>query len=165
MTYLGEQWTFGETPRNFNIAPGGEYMYVAHQNTDNIVTFKIDKAAGKLEFSGKMLTSGQPVCILFHTPAAPGNTVRDGVTFHAISNPCFADSTGLGQTTFAWNAPGAVEIRIGAPDGPSMGRQAAYGTQSTGRWVTDGMTFYLQEADRPATAENTLGTARVAVQK
>jgi hypothetical protein len=42
-----------------------------------------------------------------------------------------------------------------------MGRQSSYGTQSTGRWVTDGMTFFLQEAGRPATAEHTLGIARV----
>jgi 6-phosphogluconolactonase len=163
ITYAGEQWTFGETPRNFNITPGGDFMYVAHQNTDNIVTFKIDKATGKLEFSGQLLTTGQPVCLVFLSPPAPGNIVRAGVTFHAISSPCFADSSGLGQTTLAWNAPGEVEIRIGAPDGPSMGRQASYGTQTTGRWVTDGMTFFLQEAGRSLIAENTLGTARVRV--
>jgi 6-phosphogluconolactonase len=161
IAYVGEQWTFGETPRNFNISPGGDFMYVAHQNTDNIVTFRIDKASGKLDFTGQMLTSGQAVCIVFHTPPPAGNTVRAGVTFHALSNPCFADRSGRGQTTFAWNAPADVEIRIGAPDGPSMGRQSSYGTQSTGRWVTDGMTFFLQEAGRPATAEHTLGIARV----
>jgi 6-phosphogluconolactonase len=47
MTYVGEQWTFGDSPRNFNIDPTGRFLYVGHQNTDNITIFRIDAATGR----------------------------------------------------------------------------------------------------------------------
>jgi 6-phosphogluconolactonase len=168
LTAVGEHWTFGETPRNFNIDPTGNFMYVGHQNTDNIAVFKIDKATGKLEFTGQqMLSPGQPVCIVFQTAPAAGNTMKSGVTFWAANNPALGGANKQAQLNLAWNAPGTTEldIRIGAPDGVSMGRQSYYGTTSTGPWVNDGMMFYLQDvsAGKPLTAENTLGTIRASV--
>jgi 6-phosphogluconolactonase len=166
LTYLGEQWTYGETPRNFNIDPSGNFMYVGHQNTDNLVVFKVDKVTGRLEFTGHdLLSPGQPVCIVFHTQELPGNSVKPGVTFWSPNNPVYPDGDGAGQATLAWNAPGAteVDIRIGALDGMSMGRHHSYGTTTTGRWTFDGITFYLQDVSggRPLTAENTLGVVRI----
>jgi 6-phosphogluconolactonase len=160
ISYEGRAWTFGETPRNFNIDPSGNYMYVAHQNTDNIVTFGIDKTTGSLSFTGRqLLATGQPVCLIFHSPAAEGNTANAGVTFQALPNPALPGPNGLAQVTLAWNAPGVneVELRIGGPGGVNMGRQPSYGTALTGAWVGNGTTFYLQD---PATGA-TLGTARV----
>lgn len=169
LTFVAEQWTFGETPRNFNIDPSGNFMYVAHQNTDNLVTFKIDKATGKLEYSGlQLLSPGQPVCIIFQSTPAPGNSVKPGVTFWSPNNPALAEGGGA-RVTLAWNAPGVsdVDIRINAPDGPSLGRQPSFGTARTDAWVTDGMTFYLQDVagGKPLTAANTLGTVRMAVRR
>jgi 6-phosphogluconolactonase len=169
ITYLGEHWTFGETPRNFNIDPSGTFMYVAHQNTDNIVTFRINRTTGRLEFTEQVITLGQPVCIVFHTPPAAGNSVQPGVTFTALQNPAFPGPTGSATVTLAWNAPGAteLEIRVGAPDGSNMGRHGSWGTAETGPWVVDGMTFYLQDVSggKPLTSANTLGTVRVALRR
>jgi hypothetical protein len=107
------------------------------------------------------------VCIIFHAPPAPGNTVRAGVTFHSPNNPAPAIANQRGQLTLGWNAPSAteVDIRIGAPDGPSVGRQFNSGVLTTGAWVADGMLFFLQDASpgKAATAENTLGTVRAAI--
>jgi 6-phosphogluconolactonase len=166
LTYVGEQWTFGEVPRNFNIDPSGNFMHVANMNTDNIVVFKIDKTTGKLEYTGQQLTSfGQPSCIIYHTAALAGNSANAGVTFAASNNPFLANANGLGQARLGWNAPGTteLEIRIGAPDGVNMGRQPYYGVTTTGLWVRDGMTFYLQDVSggKPLTAANTLGTVRM----
>jgi hypothetical protein len=166
LSFVQEQWTFGETPRNFNIEPGGNYMYVGHQNTDNLVVFKVDKATGKLEYTGQQLVSaGQPVCIIFHTAPQAGNSVKDGVTFWSPNDPIFTASNGAGRATLAWNAPGVgeVDLRIGSPDGVSMGRHHSYGTTTTGDWASAGLTFYLQDVSggRPLTAENTLGVVRI----
>ncbi len=161
LTSLGEQWTYGETPRNFNIDPSGNFMYVAHQNTDNIVTFRVNRSTGRLEFTGQIVVAGQPVCLIFHGAPAPGNTVRPGVTFQALRSPALGDAIGYAQLTLGWNAPGVsdVDIRIASANGPSLGRQPSYGTAVTGRWVRDGLMFFLMNA---ATGE-TLGTVRASV--
>ncbi|MBM3786024.1 MAG: lactonase family protein [Acidobacteria bacterium] len=166
LTEVSRHWTLGETPRNFNIDPSGRFMYVAHQNTDNLVVFKIDSATGMLEFTGHtFLSPGQPVCIVFHSEPLAGNSATGNVTFAATQNPVIPGSNGAAQVTLGWNAPGAeeVELRIGAPNGVNMGRDASWGTATTGQWVTDGMTFFLQDVSggKPLTAANTLATVRV----
>ncbi|AWA31498.1 6-phosphogluconolactonase [Flavobacterium magnum] len=57
--------TMGQGPRNFAIDPTGKYLLVAHQYTNNIVIFDIDKTNGKLTFSGKMIPLCAPVCLVF----------------------------------------------------------------------------------------------------
>ena len=113
LTYVNEQWTFGETPRNFNIDPSGRFLYVGHQNTDNLVVFAIDRDRGTLEYTGQQLiTPGQPVSIIFHTAPLPGNTVKPGVTFWSTNNPVLPERPGVGRTTLAWNAPDATEVEF-----------------------------------------------------
>ncbi len=170
LSFVSSHWTFGETPRNFNIDPSGNFMYVAHQNTDNIAVFRIDRSSGKLEFTNQQLVSpGQPVCIVFQTAASAGNSAKAGVTFWAMNNPAPSIAGDRAQLHLAWNAPMAseVDIRIGAPDGIAMGRQGNYGTLTTGSWVADGMTFYLQDGSpgKALTAENTLGTVRASIRQ
>jgi hypothetical protein len=48
-----------------------------------------------------------------------------------------------------------------------MGRQPRHGTATTGQWVSDGLMFYLQDVSdgKPLTAENTLGTVRMQLQR
>ena len=168
ITYVGEHWTFGQTPRNFNIDPSGNFLYVGHQDTDNITSFKVDRTTGRLEMMGNLLGTGQPVCIVFLAPESEGNSAQPGVTFTAVRNPVFRGPNGA-SISLAWNAPAAteVDIRIGAANGTSLGKQGAYGTTTTGQWVTDGMMFYLQDVSggKPLTAENTLGTVRAVVRQ
>jgi 6-phosphogluconolactonase len=59
----GYQPTLGQTPRNFNIDPSGNYLLVANQATDNIVVFKRDKQTGLLQETGEQIKVPTPVCI------------------------------------------------------------------------------------------------------
>jgi 6-phosphogluconolactonase len=56
----------GDGPRNFAITPDGQYVFVAHQFTDNIVIFKRDKKSGELTDTGKRIEVGAPVCLVFY---------------------------------------------------------------------------------------------------
>lgn len=162
MQFLERVWSYGETPRNFAIDPSGNFMYVGHQNTDNIVTFRVDQTTGRLTPTGQFTAAGQPVSIVFTTPPVAGNTAMDGVTFWANPNPIHTnDNSGYGQTTLSWNAPDAssLEIRVGSATGPSMGGHPAWGSTTTGKWVHDGMMFYLQSGS------STLATLRVTVRR
>jgi hypothetical protein len=49
---------------------------------------------------------------------------------------------------------------VGSPSGPLFTYQGSQGSAQTGAWVTDGMTFYLQDVTggKPLTAANTLAT-------
>ena len=112
------------------------------------------------------------------TSAAPGAgacAAGSDVIFFADPNPAPAGrNAGLAQTTLLFMARRAryVEIRVGAPDGTIVSRSGstqAYvsGVATTGEWVADGMTFYLQDRTngKPLTPDNTLGVVRVAVKK
>ena len=68
----------------------------------------------------------------------------------------------LGVTTLQWSAPASVtgvEIHLGSPTGPLFAAGGPNGTATTGNWVTDGMTFYLQDVSngKPLAVANTLG--------
>ncbi len=63
LTLKGFQSTMGQTPRNFNIDPSGNYLLVANQATDNIVIFKRDKQTGLLQETGEQIKVPTPVCI------------------------------------------------------------------------------------------------------
>ena len=70
----------------------------------------------------------------------------------------------LGQTTLTWNAPDAqvIEIHIGSPTGPLFTQQGNSGSIQTGVWVSDGLTFFLQDVTNgPAAAGNTVASVVV----
>jgi subfamily B ATP-binding cassette protein MsbA len=93
-------------------------------------------------------------------------------TLRAEPNPIVpAAGEELGVTDLHWTVVGctAAEIRLGAPDGPlfaSVEYRAGSPTdqvRTTGPWVSDGMTFFLQDVSggKELTEEHTL--AKVAV--
>jgi 6-phosphogluconolactonase len=63
LTAKGYQSTMGQTPRNFNFDPSGNFILAANQNSDNVVIFKVDKKTGKLTDTGKRIEVGKPVCV------------------------------------------------------------------------------------------------------
>ncbi|WP_298152005.1 lactonase family protein [Flavobacterium sp.] len=65
LEFTQRQQTLGKGPRNFTIDPTGNYLLVAHQYTNNIVIFNIDKTNGKLTYSGKQVPICAPVCLVF----------------------------------------------------------------------------------------------------
>jgi 6-phosphogluconolactonase len=62
---IGLESTRGETPRNFNIDPEGKLLVVANVGSNNLVSFHIDRSTGKLEPTGKSVTTPMPVCVTF----------------------------------------------------------------------------------------------------
>ena len=65
LTFLGNQSSKGRSPRNFVIAPDGKFLLVANQDSDNIVTFKINEETGRLEDTGLEVKVATPVCLKF----------------------------------------------------------------------------------------------------
>ncbi|MDI3319100.1 lactonase family protein [Pinibacter soli] len=65
LTSVGFQPTLGVTPRNFNFDPSGNFLLVAHQQSDNVVIFKVDKKTGLLTDTGKRINVGSPVCVFW----------------------------------------------------------------------------------------------------
>lgn len=55
----------GRTPRHFAIAPGGEWLLCAHQDSNTIRALPIDPATGSLGAPGKAVAFPNPICILF----------------------------------------------------------------------------------------------------
>jgi 6-phosphogluconolactonase len=55
----------GKTPRNFEIDPGGQWLWDANQDSNNIVLYKIDPQNGNLQPSGLSLKIPAPTCVVF----------------------------------------------------------------------------------------------------
>lgn len=102
-------------------------------------------------------------------PAAPMKTKTAAIgKLTASPNPIkVCDKSGTGITTLSWTATGttAIEVRVGKPDGDLFAKAVPDGSWKTGKWVGDGMIFYLQDVSggKSLTAENTIATLVVNV--
>lgn len=65
LTWIGSQHVKGKTPRSFIIDPTGQFLLVANQDTDNIVTFRINPESGILMDTGIESNVPTPVCLKF----------------------------------------------------------------------------------------------------
>jgi 6-phosphogluconolactonase (cycloisomerase 2 family) len=65
LTFVSEEWTRGDYPRNFNFDPTGTFLYSCNQRADNITTFRIDRKTGALNFTGHYTPVGNPSIIVF----------------------------------------------------------------------------------------------------
>jgi 6-phosphogluconolactonase len=63
LVLIGHQTTLGDYPRNFKIDPNGEKLWVANQNTDNLVRFAINTTSGQLSKEENFKQVMTPVCI------------------------------------------------------------------------------------------------------
>lgn len=76
-------------------------------------------------------------------PEAPG----EGDQLWAEPEPILVcDGLMLGETVLLWNLParaGSFELRVDAPDGRLMAQVGPSGALPTGRWVRDGMRFFV----------------------
>jgi formylmethanofuran dehydrogenase subunit E len=83
-------------------------------------------------------------CQVCHT----GGTPTADMPLVANANPApTCDGSGLGSTTVSWGDQGAIEIRLDGTDGKLMSAATSAGSKTTGNWVTDGMTFYMVDAE------------------
>jgi 6-phosphogluconolactonase len=65
LTLVQNESTGGRTPRFFCLDPSGHFLLVGNQDTNTIVTFKIDPSSGKLTPTGDKYELGKPVCFVF----------------------------------------------------------------------------------------------------
>jgi len=63
LTLIGHQSTNGETPRDFGIDPTGTFLLVANQDSDTIVTFRIEPTTGCLIDLEVVANVPTPVCL------------------------------------------------------------------------------------------------------
>jgi 6-phosphogluconolactonase len=62
---VGESSTMGDYPRHIQIDPSGTFLYACNQRSDSIASFRIDRATGRLKFTGQYAAIGSPSCIVF----------------------------------------------------------------------------------------------------
>ena len=100
------------------------------------------------------------------------STSAKGASIKATPNPVqVCDGSGLGITTISYTflpPVTAVDVRVGSPASVSQFAQATHdGSSTTGKWVSDGAVFYLQDITdgKPLTPENTLATVTVHLTK
>jgi hypothetical protein len=141
-----------------NVITGNPAVQVSVDHTANSgFDIKNLATAGANAFEGNIcLTSLNAPC----SPVAPSLT--------ASPNPVTVKGTALGSTSISWNAPDtqAIEIHIGSPSGPLFVTGGDRGSAQTGGWVSEGMTFYLQDVTggNPLTSDYTLATLVIHLQ-
>ena len=64
LTSLGDEPTRGKTPRNFMIDPKGDFVFVVHQDSDNLTIFRRNQITGKLTYTGQSVPVPAPVCVI-----------------------------------------------------------------------------------------------------
>ena len=65
VTYEGEAWTRGDTPRSITLDPAGNFLYSLNQLGDAITTHRINRKTGRLAFTGQYTPVGTPACMVF----------------------------------------------------------------------------------------------------
>jgi 6-phosphogluconolactonase len=65
LTLVDNVPTLGKTPRSFALDPTGHYMFVANQDSDNIVIFRVESKTGRLVSTGQILSVHAPTCVTF----------------------------------------------------------------------------------------------------
>jgi 6-phosphogluconolactonase len=66
---MGHQSTEGKTPRCFKLDPSGEFMIAANQDTDNVISLRVDRRTGKLTPTGHSVRVSMPVCVQYRESA------------------------------------------------------------------------------------------------
>ncbi len=65
---ISEAWTHADSPRSLTIDPSGEFLYSCNQKGDSITSFRIGKATGALQFTGRFEPVGSPACMVILKP-------------------------------------------------------------------------------------------------
>jgi len=64
LSLIANESTKGKDPRNFQITPDQNFVIVANQNSNNLVSYTRDPETGLLTYASE-ITAPKPVCILF----------------------------------------------------------------------------------------------------
>ncbi|WP_245983631.1 lactonase family protein [Lentzea flaviverrucosa] len=64
LTMVGTTAVGGRYPRHITFDPTGSLLFAANQNSNNVTSFTVDKATGRITPSGTPLQTAIPVCVL-----------------------------------------------------------------------------------------------------
>jgi 6-phosphogluconolactonase (cycloisomerase 2 family) len=64
LTFVGEEWTRGNYPRSFSFDPAGRFLYCCNQRADAVTVFRVDRATGRLAFTGQYVAVGNPSMVV-----------------------------------------------------------------------------------------------------
>ena len=125
---------------------------------ETMLYFDVDK--GFKELSSAAISA--------YTNSAQKSFEKRNGTLAANPSPIqVCDGSGLGVTNLSYTFPKGdlVELHVDSPTGPLFAAPSVDGTAMTGKWVNDGMLFFLQDVSdgRPLTVENSLGSVKVSV--
>ena len=65
LTPVAWEQTGGAVPRFIGAGPTDSLLYAANQNGDTVVEFDIDGATGRLRRTGRSISTGTPVCVVW----------------------------------------------------------------------------------------------------
>ncbi len=65
LTFGGNSWTRGDTPRSITLDPAGNFLYSMNQLSDSITAYRINRRTGRTEFTGQYTPVGTPACMIF----------------------------------------------------------------------------------------------------
>ncbi len=65
LSHVDDVWTRGNYPRSFTFSPDGRFLSCGNQRADHVTIFRVDKATGKLEFTGQFVPVGNPSHIVY----------------------------------------------------------------------------------------------------
>ena len=168
--YAGASGTTGSTTLTWN-APSSVAAVNIYIGTPNGALFTTGGNTGSAT-TANWVTNGTT---FYLEDASNGNVlssvtvavVPKGGTLTASPNPIpyGGNSAPCCATTLTWNAPNStiVEIHVGSPDGTLLASGGPQGSAATGTWVSNGLTFYLQDASNgnSTSASNTLASVTV----
>lgn len=65
MKELGYYPAMGLTPRFITFNPDYSRFYMANEDSDTIIEMKLDSEQGRMEYTGRVISTESPVCITF----------------------------------------------------------------------------------------------------
>ena len=65
LTKTGSWGSIGKMPRFMGFNQDYSKVYLANETTDNIVEMRLDPENGMMEYTGRIIETGSPVCIMF----------------------------------------------------------------------------------------------------
>jgi 6-phosphogluconolactonase len=65
LAHVGDEWTRGDYPRTFSFEPAARFLYCCNQRADSVAVFRMERATGRLSFTGHQAAVGNPSSIVF----------------------------------------------------------------------------------------------------
>ncbi len=146
------------------VVPGSRTVEI-HIGSPSGTLFEVRTGSGSA-VTGSWVTDGMQFFMQDVTNGKPrtlANTIAIA-TAHVLAGPAAltatpqrinpGDGSGLGITSLSWSVPRetcnsahCVEVHVDSATGPQFASGGYVGSATTGKWVTDGMVFYLVDAN------------------